>query len=126
MNTFQKPINSEITPAGEQFLIAADRELILSCTDATADELTEIVRAVNSKHEAEMFFDELLNHVETLTAITEEYNVRTLADLMYLQLAILKGGFIDHYPGESKVLELVNALPSGERWATFIHVDEPS
>jgi len=30
---------------------------------------------------------------------------------MYLQNAILSGGFIDHYPDESKVMDIASALP---------------
>lgn len=69
------------------------------------------------------FMKELLESVETLTGIADEYGSRTFADLMYLQLAILKGGFIDHYPDESKVLDIARSLPSGEQWVTFIKVE---
>jgi hypothetical protein len=66
---------------------------------------------------------ELLDSVETLTGIAEQHGARTLADLMYLQNAILSGGFIDHYPGESKVLEIASGLPSGGQWSKFITVE---
>lgn len=69
------------------------------------------------------FMQELLDSVETLAGIAEAYGARTLADLMYLQQAILSGGFIDHYPEESKVLDIVQSLPSGEKWAKFIKVE---
>lgn len=72
---------------------------------------------------AATFFRELLDSTETLTGIAEEHGARTLADLMYLQNAIANGGFIDHYPGESKVLDIVRGLPSGETWAKFITVE---
>ena len=42
---------------------------------------------------------------------------------MYLQNAILSGGFIDHYPDESKVMDIASALPSGEQWSRFIKVE---
>lgn len=70
-----------------------------------------------------LFMKELLDSVEALTAIAEQHGPRTLADLMYLQSAILNGGFIDHLPGESKVLELVQHLPSGKRWMNYIKVE---
>ncbi len=60
--------------------------------------------------------------METLTGIADEHGPRTLADLMYLQNAILSSGFIDHYPAESKVLEIASGLPSGEQWSKFIQV----
>lgn len=73
---------------------------------------------------AKLFFDELLDSVETLTGIADEHGARTLADLMYLQNAIMKNGFVDHYPGESKVLEIASALPSGDRWTKFVKVEQ--
>ncbi|MDD5300560.1 MAG: hypothetical protein PHD65_08710 [Gallionella sp.] len=78
---------------------------------------------VSGKHAAAMFFQELLDSVETLTGIAVEHGSRTLADLMYLQNAILIGGFIDYYPDESKVLEIARVLPSGEQWSKFIKVE---
>ncbi len=50
---------------------------------------------------AKRFFKELLVSVETLSAIADQYGPRTLADVMYLQNAIAKGTFIDHYRGNS-------------------------
>ncbi len=72
---------------------------------------------------ASLFMRELLDSVETLSGIAEQHGARTLADLMYLQNAILSGGFIDHYPGESKVLEIARDLPSGGQWSKFIAVE---
>jgi len=72
---------------------------------------------------ARLFMQELLDSVETLSGIAEQHGARTLADLMYLQNAILSGGFIDHYPGESKVLEIASGLPSGGQWSKFIAVE---
>lgn len=72
---------------------------------------------------AALFFDELLDSVETLGCIADAYGTRTLCDLMYLQQSILTDGFIDHYPEESKVLLLARCLPSGEKWMTFIKAE---
>ena len=72
---------------------------------------------------AKMFFEELLGSVETLASIADDHGARTLADLMYLQNAILGGGFIDHYPDESSVLDIASALPSGDIWAQYIKVE---
>ena len=66
---------------------------------------------------------ELLDSVESLASIADVHGARTLADLMYLQNAILSGGFIDHYQGESNVMEIAQSLPSGEQWAKFIKVE---
>lgn len=69
---------------------------------------------------AKQFFSELLDSVETLRAIADQYGPRTLADLMYLQNAIAKGTFIDHYPGESSVMEVVKGLRSADRWTEYV------
>lgn len=81
---------------------------------------TAVEQKAKSAELSAKFMQELLDTVETLTGIAEEHGPRTLADLMYLQLAILEGGFIDHYPDESKVLDITRGLPSGEQWAKFI------
>lgn len=73
---------------------------------------------------ANLFMQELLDSVETLSGITEKHGVRTLADLMYLQNAIMNHSFIDHYPRESAVFDIASALPSGDRWAKFIKVEQ--
>ena len=83
----------------------------------------ERLNGLSGKQAATLFFKELLDSVETLAGIADEHGSRTLADLMYLQNAILSGGFIDHYPDESKVLEITNTLPSGSQWSTFIKVE---
>ncbi len=83
----------------------------------------ECLNDVSGKRAAAMFYQELLDSVETLAGIAAAHGSRTLADLMYLQNAILSGGFIDHYPDESRVLEIVRALPSGEQWSRFIKVE---
>jgi len=72
---------------------------------------------------ARLFWQELLDSVESLTAIADEHGARTLADLFYLQNAILSGGFIDHFPGESNVLEVVRTLFSAAKWESHIKVE---
>lgn len=81
------------------------------------------LRKAQGKSSARLFMQELLDSVETLSGIAEQHGARTLADLMFLQNAILSGGFIDHYPGESNVLEIASGLPSGRRWSKFIAVE---
>lgn len=84
--------------------------------------LNKIRLGTNAEHAA-LFLKELLDSVETLTGIAEEHGPRTLADLVYLQAAILNDGFIDHYPGESRVPELVQRLPSGRLWMQYIKTE---
>jgi len=80
-------------------------------------------RKAQGHDRARLFLQELLDSVETLSGIAEQHGARTLADLMYLQNAILSGGFIDHYPEESKVFEIASGLPSGGQWSKFIAVE---
>lgn len=75
---------------------------------------------------AATFMDELLASVDTVTGVAEEHGVRTLADLIYLHSAIISSGFIDHYPGESMVLQIVHELPSSEKWMKYIKVEHLS
>lgn len=73
---------------------------------------------------AQTFFKELMESIETLTGISELYGTRTLADVMYLQNAILDGTFIELYPDESSVLDVVDEMPSAAIWRQFIQVTE--
>lgn len=86
--------------------------------------ISRLVKTRSAVAKAERFMQELLDSVETLTSIAEQHGPRTLADLMYLHSAIVSGGFIDHYPDESAVLEIARGLPSGEKWAEYIDVIE--
>ena len=71
---------------------------------------------------AMLFFKELMENVETLTGIADLHGARTLADMMYLQNAILDGTFIELYPDESAVLKIVDELPSSAIWRRFIQM----
>ncbi len=82
----------------------------------------EALNMASGKQAASMFFNELLGSVESLIGIADMYGPQTLTDLMYLHNAILNGGFIDHYPYESKVLEVINSLPSSMQWSSFINI----
>lgn len=67
------------------------------------------------------FMEELLEAHETLTEIAECKGARTLADCMYMLSAIQKGTFIEvHHPTESKILDVVQSLPSVDLWMTYV------
>lgn len=70
------------------------------------------------------FMSELLDSVETLTGVADEYGAQTLADLMYLHGAILADGFIDVSPQGSAVTLVIESLPSAEIWKQFVQLDE--
>lgn len=88
-----------------------------------AEWLTSDIRKARDADSARLFMQELLESEETLISIAEKHGARTLADLMYLQQAILSGGFVDHYPGASNAMEIAQSLPSGELWVKFIKVE---
>ena len=44
---------------------------------------------------------------------------------MFLQNAIANGTVVDHYVEESSVSEVVKLMPSAERWAKYVSVQEP-
>jgi len=70
------------------------------------------------------FMSELLDSVETLTGVADEYGAQTLADLMYLHGAILADGFIDVYPYRTSVTHVIESLPCASTWKQFIQLDE--
>ena len=65
------------------------------------------------------FYDELLSITETFTGIIEGYNEATLADVIYLQAAILKGTRIEAYLepefDQSRILDLLGSTCSCQR-----------
>lgn len=70
---------------------------------------------------AKQFYQELIDSVEALTALGETHGIRTMADLLHMQAAILDGTFIDAWP-DSKILDVINGLPSSEQW--LMHISE--
>ncbi|MDD2742037.1 MAG: hypothetical protein PHV02_07180 [Rhodocyclaceae bacterium] len=85
-------------------------------------ETNRLVKPFAGHKAADRFMQELLASVETLDGISEQYGARTLADLMYLNMAIADASFIEALPG-SGVLEVVNNLPSATQWREFIRFD---
>jgi hypothetical protein len=72
---------------------------------------------------AARFMRELLDAHETITDIGEQYNGRTMADVLYLHSAIHKKTCIEVYkPTDSRILELVRQLPSADFWLRHIYV----
>ena len=81
-----------------------------------------IIETTGGAAAAQVFFGELLDAVETLSAIADQHGVSTLSQLMYLQSAVLKGTQIEVYPNEAERLEFLKALPSGERWWKHVSI----
>lgn len=80
-------------------------------------------QAVTGVQKAKKFWDELLESFESLSEIATAYGQNALVDLIYLQMAILKNTFIDHYPEQSSILEVVKALPSSREWVKYIQTE---
>jgi hypothetical protein len=68
---------------------------------------------------AKRFFEELLTSVESLTGLADEFGVNTLADVLYLQNAILVGEQIDVWPDETDILAVLGKLPSAQEWMNY-------
>jgi hypothetical protein len=67
------------------------------------------------------FVRELLNAVEPLGRIAEVYGVDGLAFLFDLQAAILNDTFVEAFgTDDTKVLELIERLPSGPVWMKHV------
>jgi hypothetical protein len=66
--------------------------------------------------DAKQFNAELLDAVETLTGIAEQHGALALANVVYLQTAILKGGVIELTGDEVDDIAFIRDLPSGGRW----------
>lgn len=82
------------------------------------------VKAAARANLATQFMKELLDSVESLSAVGDLHGVQTLADLLYLQQAILTDTFIDVYSDASCVRDLVSSLPSGKMWLTFLRAPQ--
>ncbi|MDR5762925.1 hypothetical protein [Caballeronia sp. LZ035] len=66
--------------------------------------------------DAKQFHVELLDAVETLTGVAEQHGALALANVVYLQTAILKGRVIELTRDEAETFAFVRDLPSGCRW----------
>ena len=74
--------------------------------------------------DAKQFHAELLDAVETLTGIADQHGALALANVVYLQAAILKGGVIELTRGEAENFAFVRDLPSGGCWWQSVKVIE--
>jgi hypothetical protein len=74
--------------------------------------------------DAKRFHAELLDAVETLTGIADQHGALALANVVYLQAAILKGGVIELTREEAENFAFVRDLPSGGRWWQSVKVSE--
>lgn len=69
---------------------------------------------------AGQFNEELLGLVDRVSGIADLYGAQTLADIYFLQRAILSGGYIEQIEGESAVMTVVQEMPSASRWLKHI------
>lgn len=74
---------------------------------------------------ADKLMQELLACFGCLATVVLTYGPATLIDLMYLQGAVMRGTFIDHYAGQSDLLGCLTDLPSSSTWLTYVDVIEP-
>lgn len=68
------------------------------------------------------FYNEVLNHTESLSDVAMEYGDRTVMDLFYLHGALhTPDGFIEAI-APSRIVEFVRTLPSADKWMERITV----
>jgi hypothetical protein len=84
--------------------------------DAVLGAISDADVSLRLAADAKQFHAELLDSVETLTGIAEQHGALALANVVYLQTAILKGGEIELTRDEAENFAFVRDLPSGSRW----------
>jgi hypothetical protein len=67
------------------------------------------------------FFNELCAVTDSFDLIAEHYGATTLGNLLYLQGAVLKGGFIECTPDEfDRLDDILNTTPGWQTWLAYI------
>lgn len=69
---------------------------------------------------AARFASEVLDTVESLSELAEQHGIAALADLFYLQTAILDGTFVQLDSGAAPISNLVRTLPSASEWGRYM------
>jgi hypothetical protein len=92
--------------------------------DAVLGAISDADVSLRLAAEAKQFYAELLDAVETLTGIVEHHGALALANVVYLQTAILKGGVIELTRDEAENFSFVRDLPSGGRWSQSVKLIE--
>ncbi|SAL65198.1 hypothetical protein [Caballeronia humi] len=90
--------------------------------DAVLGAISDADVSLRLAADAKQFLAELLDAVETLTSTAGQHGALVLANVVYLQTAILKGGVIELTREEAEDFAFIRGLPSGERW--WKHVSE--
>jgi hypothetical protein len=102
----------------------ADDDDIERSTKLVKDVISDLWIDSRRVGDALKFHDELLQSVETLTGIAEQHGVIALANVNYLQTAILRGSNIELSSGDEGQLEMLRSLPSGEQWLKHVTIVE--
>ncbi|WP_369050206.1 hypothetical protein [Burkholderia gladioli] len=89
---------------------------------ADAQRDLEYSARIHRHHDACLFMSELLESVESLSAIGEKHGASTLASLLYLVDAIQNDGGIDVPAFDPSILPVINELPSASRWIRYMRL----
>jgi hypothetical protein len=84
--------------------------------DAVLGAISDADVSLRLAADAKQFHAELLDAVESLTGVAEQHGALALANVVYLQTAILKRGVIELTREEADAFSFVRELPSGGRW----------
>jgi hypothetical protein len=102
----------------------ADDEDLERSTKLVKDVISDLWIDSRRVGDALKFHDELLQSVETLTGIAEQHGVIALANVNYLQTAILRGSNIELSSSDEEQIEMLRSLPSGEQWLKHVTIVE--
>ncbi|ASL48896.1 hypothetical protein bAD24_p00975 (plasmid) [Burkholderia sp. AD24] len=88
-----------------------------------ADACIAAIVSMNCPAASALFSRELLESVETISGIAEQFGNEAVVTLCYLQTAILRGTHVELDPRDAEIAAFVRALPSGSRWMTHIRMN---
>lgn len=111
----------EIAAYQAQGTLSSALEMYLQALDARREFASAVAQEkilLEGAQLAARFHREVLDTFETVSAIGEQFGNRAMADLFYLQGAIMSGASIDVWP-QSGIFDVIDQLPSARAWASF-------
>ena len=85
-----------------------------------ADACIAAIISLNCAAVAARFTRELLDSVETLGDIAEQFGNEGLVTLLYLQAAILNGSFVEMDTRHAELVAFLKTLPSAGKWMKHV------
>jgi hypothetical protein len=90
--------------------------------------MTDTIKSKNGTSGVELFL-EILDNVETIGGVTEEYGVHTVEDLVYLISLLgkepVEAPLMEQSHG-SRIIEFLGILPNGSKYLKYVSAEEMS